>query len=96
MGLGSSRYAAGALGASLILASAIAAGAAAYATSSGSPAPIRVLNLLTSRLGDGSPGQLSGISCVSQANCWAVGNTSNNGTELNQVLHRTGKKWFAG
>lgn len=92
--LRSSRYAAVALGASLILANTIAAGAAAYATSSGRPAPIRGLNLLTGRLGASSSGQLSGVFCVSLTNCWAVGDTLNNGAELNQVLHWTGKHWF--
>ncbi len=36
---------------------------------------------------------LSGVSCTADTNCWAVG-LYNNGVDLNQVLHWTGRKWL--
>jgi hypothetical protein len=42
----------------------------------------------------GISGQLDSVFCTSTANCWAVGSYSAKLATLNQVLHRTGKKWI--
>jgi hypothetical protein len=47
------------------------------------------------RLPAGPTSELHGVFCTSPANCWAVGDTSGKGGRLNQVLHWTGKHWFA-
>jgi hypothetical protein len=42
----------------------------------------------------GSSSELSGISCTSPGDCWAVGDfTSASGAQLNQALHWNGRKW---
>ena len=42
----------------------------------------------------GSSSELSGISCTSPGDCWAVGDfTSGSGAQLNQALHWNGRKW---
>ena len=41
-------------------------------------------------------GELDGVFCTAPSNCWAVGNYTVKSATLNQVLHWTGKKWFAG
>jgi hypothetical protein len=42
----------------------------------------------------GHGGFLSGVWCISSANCWAVGSYSNTATAaLNQALHWNGRKW---
>jgi hypothetical protein len=40
--------------------------------------------------------KLTGVSCPSATDCWAVGDRdAASGARLNQVLHWTGKKWFS-
>lgn len=42
----------------------------------------------------GAPSNLDSVFCTSAADCWSVGSFSRNNATLNQVLHRTGRKWF--
>jgi hypothetical protein len=35
---------------------------------------------------------LSGVACITDANCWAVGD-DDVAIPLNEILHWTGKKW---
>lgn len=40
--------------------------------------------------------ELDAVRCTSASNCWAVGDSEKgNGAKLDQILHWTGKKWFA-
>ncbi|HXS66293.1 MAG TPA: hypothetical protein VN767_25845 [Streptosporangiaceae bacterium] len=40
--------------------------------------------------------QLDAVRCTSASNCWAVGESQKgDGAKLDQILHWTGKKWFA-
>jgi hypothetical protein len=40
--------------------------------------------------------ELSAVRCTSASDCWAVGDyRKRNAADLNQILHWTGKKWFA-
>lgn len=40
---------------------------------------------------------INAVRCTSAANCWAVGMSAKpQGTEKNEILHWTGKKWFVG
>lgn len=42
----------------------------------------------------GAPSNLDSVFCPSAADCWSVGSFSRHNATLNQVLHRTGHKWF--
>ncbi len=44
--------------------------------------------------GNSSTSELFAVRCTTASNCWAVGDYSKNGAQLDQVLHWTGKKWF--
>ncbi|HET7018332.1 MAG TPA: hypothetical protein VFI65_30720 [Streptosporangiaceae bacterium] len=39
--------------------------------------------------------ELNAVRCTSASDCWAVGDYAKGGAELNEILHWTGKKWFA-
>jgi hypothetical protein len=43
----------------------------------------------------GTSRQLYGVYCASSKSCWAVGNSSTQDVEKNQVLHWNGKRWGA-
>lgn len=60
----------------------------------GRPELIQGLGPLARQLPAGPSSQLFGVFCVSPASCWAVGETSNKGVQLNEVLHWTGRGWF--
>lgn len=76
-----------ALGASLTIASAVAASTPAVAASSGGP------RLPYGRIaaGQADSGELAGVFCTAARNCWSVGGRTSKGARLNLVLHWTGK-----
>jgi hypothetical protein len=39
--------------------------------------------------------ELSGVSCTTDTNCWAVGNGTSGAHSINEALHWNGRKWFA-
>lgn len=41
----------------------------------------------------GDTNRLSDIRCTSPASCWAVGESSHSGTQLNQILRWNGRRW---
>jgi hypothetical protein len=45
--------------------------------------------------GADSVSELFAVRCVATANCWAVGEHSSGGAQLNEALHWNGKKWTA-
>jgi hypothetical protein len=45
--------------------------------------------------GAGAFNTLTGVSCTSGSNCWAVGETEKVAeSEVSQILHWTGKQWL--
>jgi hypothetical protein len=93
------RYAAAAVAGGLALAGPLvtASGAAAAAHTAHASATARAEVLARLRLsGVPKPGlssSLQGVSCLSRASCWAVGEYSSKGAELNQALFWNGRKW---